>query len=97
MSDESRYLDIAEIVADGKSLWKSRDLTQLKSADAPFDVSIRGDRQLMLTATSEQEISAAHVLRKEPQLIRGTADDAKSKAAPRVSQSGRKQKRSAKV
>ena len=35
----------------------------------------------MLTATSEKEISAAHELRKEQQLIRGNADDAKTKAA----------------
>lgn len=72
----------AEIVADGKSLWKSGDLTQLKSAGAPFDVDVRGVRQLTLIATSEKEMFAAHVLWKEPKLFEATADDAKSKIAP---------------
>jgi len=72
----------AEIVADGKSLWKSGDLTQLKSAGAPFEVSVIGVRQLTLIATSEKEMFAAHVLWKEPKLFEATSDEAKSKAAP---------------
>ena len=74
----------AEIVADGKSLWKSGDLTMLKSAGAPFEVSVLGVRQLTLIATSEKEMFAAHVLWKEPELFETTADEAKSKALPEV-------------
>jgi hypothetical protein len=72
----------AEIVADGKSLWISGDLSQLKSAGAPFEVSVIGVRQLTLIATSEKEMYAAHVLWKEPKLFETAADDAKSKPAP---------------
>jgi hypothetical protein len=72
----------AEIMADGKSLWKSGDLTQLKFSGAPFEVSVIGVRQLTLIATSEKEMFAAHVLWKEPKLFEAAADEAKSKAAP---------------
>jgi hypothetical protein len=72
----------AEIEADGKSLWKSGDLTQSKSAGAPFEVSVQGVRRLTLIATSEKELYAAHVLWREPVLFEATADETKSEAAP---------------
>lgn len=75
----------AEIMADGKSLWKSSDLSQLKSAGAPFEVSVRGVRQLTLIATSEKEMFAAHVLWKEPKRFEPTAaavDDSPPQNAP---------------
>lgn len=67
----------AEIVGDGKSLWKSTELTNLKATGAPFDISVRGVRQLTLIATSEQEMAAAHVLWKEPRLTPASSGTAK--------------------
>ncbi|MBL8817155.1 MAG: protein kinase [Planctomyces sp.] len=70
---------VAEILADGVSVWKSGDLAKSKPRGNSFDISVRGVRQLTLIATSEQEMYAAHVLWKDLQLSPNTTN-----SAPRI-------------
>ena len=66
----------SEIVGDGKSLWKSNDLTRSKTTGSSFVVNVRGVRQLALMATSEVNAAASHVLWKEPRLSPLSQDQA---------------------